>query len=110
MRPKMFFLVTILLVKLTVSMTAVGRQGPEGRMVIDPPPIDPDCRPPDVCATLKFYDANGEELGWVQGTKAWDKGIGRRLGTKAMKIRSVAKVEKTGTGGSYTLFKRRNHT
>ena len=97
MRPKMFLLVTVLLVKLTVSMTAVGRQGPEGRMVIDPPRIDPDCHPPDVCAILYFGDANGEELGWVHGTN------------KAMKIKNVAKVVKTGTGGSYTLFKRRNH-
>merc|ERR1712183_573195 len=73
----------------------VGR--PEGRAVFDPPPIETYCEPPEICARLYFYDADGEELGSVLGTN------------KTMKVKSVAKVQQIGTGGSYTFFKRKKH-
>ena len=64
--------------------------------VIKVPDIPVDCAPPDVCATLRFYDADGNLLDWTQGTE------------KVMKVKNVAKVQQVGTG-SYTVFKGRNH-
>ena len=102
----MFLVVTILLlVKLPVSMTSVGRpdqEGPEreGREgVLEVPPIDPDCKPPKVCSILYFFDAvdDSEPLGEVLGTN------------KALRVRNVVKVGLSGTGGSYTVFKKRIH-
>ena len=121
----MYLAVTVLLMKLTVSMTVVGRtEGrnvfeppprpienliceppevcevgrPEGREVFDPQPINTYCEPPEICARLNFYAADGKKLlGSVFGTN------------KKMKVKSVAKVQQTGTGGSYTFFKRPNH-
>ena len=102
----MFLVVTILLlVKLPVSMTSVGRpdqEGPEreGREgVIEVPPIDPDCKPPKVCSILYFFDAvnDREPLGEVFGTN------------KAMIIRNVVRVQQSGNGGSYTIFKKKKH-
>ena len=55
------------------------------------------CEPPEICARLYFYDADGKQLGSVVGTN------------KTMKVKSVAKVQQIGTGGSYTFFKRKNH-
>ena len=66
--------------------------------VITVPEIPVDCAPPDVCATLRFYDAAGELLDWTMGTQ------------KVLKnVKNVAKVQQVGTGGSYTVFKGRNH-
>ena len=65
--------------------------------VFDVPPIDPDCKPPDVCATLYFYDAAGQPLGALQGTEKSLKGM-----------KNVAKVKQVGMG-SYTVFKGKNH-
>ena len=64
--------------------------------VIKVPDIPVDCAPPDVCATLRFYDADGNLLDWTQGTEMM------------MKVKNVAKVQQVGTG-SYTVFKGRNH-
>ena len=63
--------------------------------VLDVPPIDPDCKPPDV--TLYFYDAAGESLGALQGTAKSLKGM-----------KNVAKVKQIGSG-SYIVFKGKNH-
>ena len=95
----MFLVVTILLlVELTVSMTSMtGR--PQGRQAIEVPPIDPDCKRPKVCSILYFFDAvnDREPLGEVLGTN------------KAMRIRNVVRVQQSGNGGSYTIFKKKNH-
>jgi len=64
--------------------------------VIKVPDIPVDCAPPDVCATLRFYDSDGNLLDWTQGTEMM------------MKVKNVAKVQQVGTG-SYTVFKGRNH-
>ena len=56
------YLVTVLLIKLAVGSANVVS-------VLDVPPIEPDCKPPDVCATLYFYDAAGQPLGALQGTE-----------------------------------------
>ena len=93
----MFLVVTILLlVELTVSMTSVGL-GPEERQVIDVPRFDPDCKRPKVCSMLYFFDSDGNPLGEVLGTN------------KALRVRNVVKVGLSGTGGSYTVFKKRIH-
>ena len=87
----MFLVVTILfLVELPVSMTGILN-------VIDPPPIDPDCKAPNVCSMLYFYDSDNNLLGEVLGTN------------KTLEVRNVVKVGLYGTGGSYTVFKKRNH-
>ena len=92
----MFLVLTILfLVDLPVSMTAVRR--PEGRILIDVPLIDVNCKPPKVCSTLYFYDADWEPLGEVHGTN------------KTLRVRNVVRVQRIGTGGSFTVFKRKNH-
>ena len=65
--------------------------------VFDVPPIEKDCKPPDVCATLYFYDAAGQPLGALQGTEKALKGM-----------KNVAKVKQVGMG-SYTVFKGKNH-
>ena len=63
--------------------------------VITVPDIPVDCAPPDVCATLRFYDADGNLLDWTMG--------------KVLKpVKNVAKVQQVGTG-SYTVFKGKNH-
>ena len=93
----MFLVVTILLlVKLTVSMTSVGL-GPAGREVIDVPRFDPYCKRPNVCSMLYFFDSDGNPLGEVLGTN------------KTLRVRNVVKVGLSGTGGSYTVFKKRIH-
>ena len=93
----MFLVVTILLlVELTVSMTSMtGR--PQGRQAIEVPPIDPDCKPPKVCSMLYFFDSDGNPLGELLGTN------------KTLRVRNVVKVGLSGTGGSYTVFKKRIH-
>lgn len=66
--------------------------------VITVPEIPVDCAPPEVCATLRFYDAAGELLDWTMGTQ------------KVLKnVKNVAKVQQVGASGSYTVFKGRNH-
>ena len=93
----MFLVVTILLlVELTVSMTSLGL-GPEERHVIDVPRFDPDCKRPNVCSMLYFFDSDGNPLGEVLGTN------------KTLRVRNVVKVGLSGTGGSYTVFKKRIH-
>ena len=82
------YLVTVL---LSVSVTLGNAD------VIDVPPIEPDCKPPDVCATLYFYDAAGQPLGALRGTEKALKGM-----------KNVAKVKQVGMG-SYTVFKGKNH-
>ena len=84
------YLVTVLLIKLAVGSANVVS-------VLDVPPIEPDCKPPDVCATLYFYDAAGQPLGALQGTEKALKGM-----------KNVAKVKQVGMG-SYTVFKGKNH-
>jgi len=65
--------------------------------VIKVPDIPVDCAAPDVCATLRFYDANDNLLDWTMGTE------------KVLKpVKNVAKVQQIGTG-SYTVFKGKNH-
>ena len=94
----MFLVVTILLlVELTVSMTSVGLGPPEGREVFDVPRFDPDCKRPNVCSMLYFFDSDGNPLGEVLGTN------------KTLRVRNVVKVGLSGTGGSYTVFKKRIH-
>ena len=86
------YFVTVLLMALSVTVGSANVIS-----VLDVPPIDPDCKPPDVCATLYFYDAAGESLGALQGT------------TKSLKgMKNVAKVQQIGSG-SYTVFKGKNH-
>ena len=88
----MFLVVTILLlVELTVGL------GPEGREVIDVPRFDPYCKRPNVCSMLYFFDSDGNPLGEVLGTN------------KTLRVRNVVKVGLSGTGGSYTVFKKRIH-
>ena len=88
----MFLVVTILLlVELPVGL------GPEGREVIDVPRFDPDCKRPNVCSMLYFFDSDGNPLGEVLGTN------------KTLRVRNVVKVGLSGTGGSYTVFKKRIH-
>jgi len=84
--------VTVLLMALSVTVGSANVIS-----VLDVPPIDPDCKPPDVCATLYFYDAADKPLGALQGT------------TKSLKgMKNVAKVKQIGSG-SYTVFKGKNH-
>ena len=85
------YLVTVL---LSVSAT-LGNA--DAISVFDVPPIEPDCKPPDVCATLYFYDAAGQPLGALRGTEKALKGM-----------KNVAKVKQVGMG-SYTVFKGKNH-
>ena len=88
----MFLVVTILLlVELPVGL------GPEGREVIDVPRFDPDCKRPNVCSMLYFFDSDGNPLGEVLGTN------------KTLRVRNVVKVGLSGIGGSYTVFKKRIH-
>ena len=77
-------------------MTLATVVSPDVVSVLDVPPIDPDCAPPKVCATLYFYDAAGQPLGALQGTE------------KVLKVKNVAKVQQIGSG-SYTVFKGKNH-
>ena len=86
------YFVTVLLMALSVTVGSANVIS-----VLDVPPIDPDCKPPDVCATLYFYDAAGEPLGALQGTAKSLKGM-----------KNVAKVKQIGSG-SYTVFKGKNH-
>ena len=65
--------------------------------VIKVPDIPVDCAPPDVCATLRFYDADDNLLGWKMGTEKLPQ-----------PVKNVAKVQLVGTG-SYTVFKKKNH-
>ena len=83
---------TVLLMALSVTVGSANVIS-----VLDVPPIDPDCKPPDVCATLYFYDAAGAPLGALQGTTTLLKGM-----------KNVAKVQQIGSG-SYTVFKGKNH-
>ena len=86
------YFVTILLMALSVTVGSANVIS-----VLDVPPIDPDCKPPDVCATLYFYDAADKPLGALQGT------------TKSLKgMKNVAKVKQIGSG-SYIVFKGKNH-
>lgn len=65
--------------------------------VIKVPDIPVGCAPPDVCATLRFYDADDNLLDWTMGTK------------EALNpVKNVAKVQQVGAG-SYTVFKQRKH-
>ena len=65
--------------------------------VIETRPIDPDCNAPNVCSMLYFFDSDGNPLGEVLGTN------------KTLRVRNVVKVGLSGTGGSYTVFKKRIH-
>ena len=86
------YFVTVLLMALSVTVGSANVIS-----VLDVPPIDPDCKPPDVCATLYFYDAADKLLGTLQGT------------TKSLKgMKNVAKVKQIGSG-SYIVFKGKNH-
>ena len=96
------YLVTVLLIAISVTLGS-----PNVISVLDVPPIEHDCKPPNVCATLYFYffllatlyfyDAAGEPLGALQGTAKSLKGM-----------KNVAKVKQIGSG-SYTVFKGKNH-
>ena len=88
--PRMYLVTVLLSVSVTLGNADVIS-------VFDVPPIDPDCKPPDVCATLYFYDAAGQPLGALQGTEKALKGM-----------KNVAKVKQVGMG-SYTVFKGKNH-
>jgi len=63
--------------------------------VIQVPDIPVDCAPPDVCATLMFYDADDKLLGWT-------------MGTMEKPVKNVVKVKQVGTG-SFTIFKGKKH-
>ena len=82
----MFLVVTILfLVELPVSRT-------EQLAVWDPRPIDPDCKPPDVCSMLYFFDSDNNLLGEVLGTN------------KTLEVRNVVKVGLRPEGPKATIF------
>ena len=82
---------------LLVTMTAmVMLPSSVKAQLLKVPDIPQDCAPPDVCATLRFYDADGNLLHWTQGTEM------------VFKVKNVAKVQQVGIG-SYTVFKGRNH-
>lgn len=87
----------LLLVTMAAFATLPSTATAGGGGVLTAPEIPVDCAPPDICATLTFYDADDNPLGWTKGTE-----------TVLKNIKNVAKVQQVGTG-SYTVFKGKNH-
>ena len=67
-------------------------------------PIERDCgrQPADICTTLVLYNSTGHRF-QLQGTGNIDLNQGGRIGLK-----NVIRAEQVGTGGCYTLFKKKN--
>ena len=81
---KTVFLVTLLATSVTV-----------GQVITGGPKIDPDCKWPQTCSTLNFYDQNNVHLGWVHGTNS------------SISFKDVAMVDTVGEHGCYTIYQRR---
>ena len=80
----------VLLVTLAMSVT-VG----SGEVIAGGPKIDPNCKWPQPCSTLNFYDESGAHLGWVHGTN------------ESIKFTGVSKVDTVGEHGCYTIYQRK---
>lgn len=85
---------TILLVTLATSVT-VGRG-----QVLTATSIDPDCKAPDTCANLYFYDEKDVLLHIAHGTNPDINGV--------KGIKGVAKVQTVGEHGCYTIYVKKN--
>jgi cbb3-type cytochrome oxidase subunit 3 len=86
---------TVLLVTLATSVT-VGRG-----QVLEATPIDPDCKAPDVCSNLYFYDETDVLLHIAHGTNTDINGV--------TGIKKVAKVQTVGEHGCYTIYTKKNY-
>ena len=86
---------TVLLVTLATSVT-VGRG-----QVLEATPIDPDCKAPDVCSNLYFYDETDVLLHIAHGTNPDINGV--------KGIKKVAKVQTVGEHGCYTIYTKKNY-
>ena len=85
---------TVLLITLATSVT-VGRGE-----VIEATPIDPDCKAPQTCANLYFYDETDVLLHIAHGTNPDINGI--------KGIKGVAKVQTIGEHGCYTIYQKKD--
>jgi len=85
---------TVLLITLATSVT-VGRGE-----VIEATPIDPDCKAPQTCANLYFYDETDVLLHIEHGTNPDINGI--------KGIKGVAKVQTIGEHGCYTIYQKKD--
>jgi cbb3-type cytochrome oxidase subunit 3 len=86
---------TVLLVTLATSVT-VGRG-----QVLEAPSIDSDCKAPDVCSNLYFYDEKDVLLHIAHGTNPDINGV--------KGIKKVAKVQRVGEHGFYTIYTKKNY-
>jgi len=68
--------------------------------VFEPKSIDPDCKAPDTCANLYFYDEKDVLLHIAHGTNPDINGV--------KGIKGVAKVQTVGEYGCYTIYQKKN--
>ena len=85
---------TVLLITLATSVK-VGRG-----QVFEATSIDPDCKAPQTCANLYFYDERDVLLHIAHGTNPDLNGV--------KGIKGVAKLQTVGEHGCYTIYKGKN--